>query len=148
MARKRRKRKTTKKATDEKRLERSFETYWIQLGDGTVFTPQHRGIFSHINKRKKAIMTRHTFDFAFVAEKIAVEMQGGIYGRGRHVRPIGYHNDRAKMRKAMKQGWLVLEYTTKDIDEDPASMIEEINSFLAMRRNVQMVLPVGERVGA
>ena len=133
--RKTKKKKNPLKQSEEKQLEDSFHTYWLQLGDDTVIERQvNCGFFKHYNKKGKRINTRHSFDFAFPALKIAIEIQGGIFGRGRHVRPIGYHEDRAKMRKAMALGWLVLEYTTKDVNEDPMSMIQEVNQFLKLRR--------------
>lgn len=81
------------------------------------------------------IRTRHTFDFCVPELKLAIEIQGGIWGRGRHVRPQGYHDDRVKIRKAMLQGWIVLEYTTIDLKENNAeAMILEVVEYLNMLR--------------
>ncbi len=55
------------------------------------------------------------FDFAWPELKIAVELHGisdSSGGGGRHLRPIGFTNDREKMNDAGIQGWIILEITT------------------------------------
>jgi very-short-patch-repair endonuclease len=115
------------KLTEEQDLEEKFYRYWLGSDTGYELTRQHRGIFKHVNKRGKLIMTNHRFDFALPALKLAIEVQGGIFSRGRHVRPQGYHDDRAKMRKAQAQGWVVFEFTTLDIkDNNLHNVVHEI----------------------
>lgn len=53
------------------------------------------------------------FDFAWLKEKIAVEIEGGVWSRGRHVQPAGYEADREKYGTALAQGWRVLSVTTR-----------------------------------
>lgn len=55
------------------------------------------------------------FDYAFPGQKLAVELNGGIYG-GRHVRPQGYQNDREKVNAAILMGWRVLEFTAHHVN--------------------------------
>ena len=130
-----RRKKSNNTISEKEKLEREFRFYWKALGDGTTLTEQHRGILSHINKKGRTIYTGHKFDFAVPELKLAIEIQGGIFGRGRHVRPQGYHNDRKKLRLAMMQGWIILEYTTIDFKpEHISAMIEEVGVFLKMRR--------------
>lgn len=50
-------------------------------------------------------------DMAYPRLKIAVEIHGGIYSQGRHVRGDGFTEDRIKMAEAQLLGWLVLEIT-------------------------------------
>lgn len=71
---------------------------------------------------------RWKFDVAWPELLIAVEIHGGVYdrgpkGRGRHVRPEGFMNDREKMNKAIELGWKVLEYGTAQVNEDMAIQI-------------------------
>ena len=54
---------------------------------------------------------RWRFDFADVRRKIAVEIEGGIWVRGKHVRGKGYENDCRKYNAAALQGWTVLRFT-------------------------------------
>jgi hypothetical protein len=50
------------------------------------------------------------FDFACPAIKLAIEIHGGVFTRGRHVRPAGIIADCEKQRIAVAHGWRVLPY--------------------------------------
>lgn len=65
---------------------------------------------------------RWKFDFAIGENdlKIAVEVEGGLHSRGRHVRPEGFRKDAAKYRRAAILGWLLLRVTSKDITDGSA----------------------------
>jgi len=49
------------------------------------------------------------FDFAWPKQKIALEVNGGIWARGRHVRGRGFLNDMEKINQAQIMGWLVMQ---------------------------------------
>jgi len=57
------------------------------------------------------------FDYALVGERIAIEIEGGVYTEGRHLRPLGYLNDLRKYRAAVLLGWRLLRYAPSDIGE-------------------------------
>lgn len=57
------------------------------------------------------------FDFAWPEEKLAVEIEGGIWIQGRHTRGHGYISDMEKYNLAVVHGWRVLRFTTKQIKE-------------------------------
>lgn len=50
------------------------------------------------------------FDFAWVDKKVAVEISGGIWTRGKHNRGKGMLNDMEKVNAAVTMGWKVLTY--------------------------------------
>ena len=56
------------------------------------------------------------FDYANLENKIAIEYEG-IYGgrKSRHTSLIGYSNDTQKYNLAVLEGWRVLRYTAKTI---------------------------------
>lgn len=58
---------------------------------------------------------RWTFDFAWPAWKLAVEVEGGIWTKGRHTRGKGYERDVEKYNEAALLGWRVLRFTTGQI---------------------------------
>jgi very-short-patch-repair endonuclease len=56
---------------------------------------------------------RWRFDFAWPLYKVAVEVDGGIYSRGRHVRGKGFESDAEKRNAAVLAGWRVLHFTPR-----------------------------------
>ncbi len=56
---------------------------------------------------------RWRFDFALMdgKRKIGVEIEGGVWINGKHVRGKGYENDCRKYNAAALQGWTVLRFT-------------------------------------
>jgi hypothetical protein len=56
------------------------------------------------------------FDLCWPAAMIAVELNGGVHTKGRHVRGIGYEADRDKCNEAQLLGWLVLEVTYRQVE--------------------------------
>jgi len=55
------------------------------------------------------------FDFAWPVHRIAVEIEGGVFSRGRHTRPMGFIKDCEKYNMAALHGWRVLRYTTANL---------------------------------
>ncbi len=55
---------------------------------------------------------RWLFDFALPDHKLAIEVEGGTWVRGRHTRGSGYEKDREKYSEAAVLGWKVIRVTT------------------------------------
>jgi len=78
-----------------------------------------------------AMPRRWRFDFAWPDEMVAAECEGGIYSRGRHVRPRGFIQDLEKYNAAClpdKSGksWCVLRFSQADIASgDALTLIEK-----------------------
>lgn len=51
------------------------------------------------------------FDFAWIELKLALEVEGGLYGKSRHTSITGYTNDCEKYSFAALLGWRVLRCT-------------------------------------
>jgi hypothetical protein len=58
---------------------------------------------------------RWRFDFAWYAQVVAVEVEGGVWTGGRHTRGKGYLNDCEKYNAATELGWRVLRYTPQQL---------------------------------
>ena len=46
---------------------------------------------------------------------MAIEIEGGLHTRGRHVRPKGYEGDLEKYNTATLMGWRVLRFSTGQV---------------------------------
>ena len=55
------------------------------------------------------------FDYAFPAQRIALEVEGGIHTGGRHIRPKGFLGDMEKYNTASVMGWRVLRTTPDEL---------------------------------
>lgn len=65
---------------------------------------------------------RWRFDFAIPSAKVAVEINGAIWTRGRHARGSGLVKEYEKMRAAAILGWRVLPFATDEISQIPAAV--------------------------
>lgn len=70
------------------------------------------------------------FDFVIlpIERKIAVEVEGGTWSGGRHVRGKTYALDLEKYNAASKAGWVVLRYTTDMVKSGAAE--KDLREFL------------------
>lgn len=55
------------------------------------------------------------FDYAIPEHKIALEVEGGVWTRGRHTSPKGFLNDIEKYNAATLMGWRVFRTTPDDL---------------------------------
>ena len=93
----------------------------IQLSNGRDWLPnpvtEHR-----FHKERK-----WRFDFAWPVSKIAVEVEGGTWSKGRHTRGAGFANDCEKYNSATLLGWRVYRFTSDMIDDGRAyAMLERV----------------------
>jgi very-short-patch-repair endonuclease len=63
---------------------------------------------------------RWRFDFAWPEQKVAVELQGGIWTNGRHSRGAGYVEDCRKSNEAQALGWTLFHLTNEHLDSGEA----------------------------
>lgn len=63
---------------------------------------------------------RFRFDFAFPDAMVALEVDGGLYTRGRHQSITGYSNDCEKINLAQIHGWVVLRVVREQIEDGRA----------------------------
>lgn len=71
-------------------------------------------------------------DFAWVKQKVAVEIEGGHYVQGRHNRPVGYQNDMEKYNEAQVIGWVVLRFSYEDLEKRPEYVTDQINRAMSL----------------
>jgi|SRR3990167_1642717 len=73
------------------------------------------------------------FDFAWPKKKIAVEIEGGTWSRGRHNRPGGYAADCEKYNAGVVMGWRIFRYTRDMLNNGKAtaSLMEQIEPLIS-----------------
>ncbi len=59
-------------------------------------------------------------DWAWPEKKLAVEVNGGLFSRGRHSRGVGQEGDYEKIAEAMILGWRVLVVSPRQIENGMA----------------------------
>lgn len=65
------------------------------------------------------------FDYALPLYKIAIEVEGGVWTQGRHVRPVGFLGDMNKYNTATLLGWRVFRTTpSKLLSQDTLTLIK------------------------
>lgn len=75
---------------------------------------------------------RFRFDCAWPVWKVAVDVQGGIWSRGAHVRGKGYRRDCEKLNEAQLAGWVFLWATTDMVRDGRA--LAFVERALQLRR--------------
>lgn len=75
------------------------------------------GIKGWVEEFKFHPTRRFRFDFAFPKQKIAVEVDGSIWVKGRHNFGKGMVADYVKLNQATLLGWRILRYTPDNLTE-------------------------------
>jgi very-short-patch-repair endonuclease len=78
---------------------------------------------------------RFRFDFAWPEERVFVELEGGTWVSGRHVRGAGFASDLEKLNLATSLGWRGLRFTGDMLNENPAGCIDSLIELLEMVRS-------------
>ena len=55
------------------------------------------------------------FDYGWPGEKVALEVDGGVWSGGRHTRGAGFLEDMAKLSEAAALGWRIIRCTPDDL---------------------------------
>ena len=105
-------------------LEIAWDTYKIQCASDLP-DPQPEFRFDEVRMWR--------IDKAYPDKKIAVELQGGTWSGGRHVRGQGVSDDYEKFNAMVMQGWRVLLLTTDMLYSDPFAHFEQLRQLLKDR---------------
>jgi hypothetical protein len=79
---------------------------------------------------------RWRFDYAWVEQMVALEIEGGAFAMGRHTRGVGYVKDMEKYSEAAVRGWLVLRVTPQQFDSGYAAALVA-RALLTKRKAIQ-----------
>ncbi|MCB0041798.1 MAG: hypothetical protein KDE23_19075 [Caldilinea sp.] len=136
-------------AAAESELEAAFDMHWQRLG-GRPLTPEYRFAAALVGGPGRGLRARldaaglhdWRFDRADLGSQVAVELEGGTWTQGRHVRPEGFAGDCAKYNAAALAGWLVIRLTGDMLRDDPAGHLEPVIGAMEVRR-AQMAMVLG-----
>ena len=74
------------------------------------------GIPDPVREHRFHPVRKWRLDFAWLDQKLALEVDGGIYG-GRHTRGAGFKKDQEKRNAAILMGWRVLHTTPAEVKD-------------------------------
>lgn len=87
--------------------------------------PEHR--FHHTRKWR--------IDYAWPDEKVALEVEGGVWTRGRHTRGSGYVKDMEKYNEVALHGFVLVRVVPDDLlTEDTLDLVERAITLQSERR--------------
>jgi len=102
------------------RVSQGEETLAFQLkAEGITFQREYR---FHPTRRWR-------FDFVIPEYRLAIEVDGSVYSRGRHTRGKGWEEDAIKLSEAAILGWYVMRFSTGQVKSGVA--IEQVRRFLS-----------------
>lgn len=76
---------------------------------------------------------RWRVDFAWPDFKVAVEVEGAVWTRGRHTRPLGFFRDCEKYNHLALAGWFLLRFSPQQVIT--MSAINMIGQLIKQRLN-------------
>ena len=99
------------------KVSRLEETLRLQLFSQDPFDSL---LFHYTREWQFDAKRRWRFDFCWPGRMVAVELEGGVYSGGRHVRGRGFENDCEKYNAAALAGWKVGRFTARMVDNGEA----------------------------
>lgn len=78
------------------------------------------GIAGYVTEHRFCPGRKWAFDLAWLPERLAVEVEGGVWTGGRHTRGSGFVKDCEKYNAAALMGWKVLRIHTMTINNGQA----------------------------
>lgn len=93
------------------RLEEEFQLQLATFTNRPIYTRE----WQFMGKQR-----RWRFDFAWPSSMVAVELEGGTWSGGRHVRGSGFEKDCEKYNEAILRGWRVGRFTAKMVKSGAA----------------------------
>ena len=83
------------------------------------------GLTGYVREYQAIPGRKFRFDFAFLRERLLIEINGGTYNGGAHGRGVGINRDYAKGTLAVVHTWRVLSFDTKQVRSGAALEVVE-----------------------
>lgn len=105
-------------------VERAFDYHWTVCKQENHPDPSPQCYFD--------LERDYRFDRAWIDQMVAVEISGGVWNGGGHVRGSGLRRDYEKHNAAVLIGWRVLYCIPNMFEEDPDSFFSVLNHLLEL----------------
>ena len=102
-----------------------FLYYWKLFGVDYTVTPEYQ--FASPRKWR--------FDWAFITQRVAIEVEGGVFVYGAHNRGFHFTSDCEKYNTASAMNWLVFRFTPDMLQDDPQKCILQVLEGLFAHAN-------------
>lgn len=111
-----------------------FGYMWRTFGNGEQPQPEYQFAADEIYTDKAGRKRKRgwAFDWAFVGEKLAIEVDGNAW----HVRGGGSHmrkKDLEKLNEATRRGWRVLRFTPQMLEREPDKCVALVLEVLTQK---------------
>ncbi len=100
------------------------------LADAFLAFMRKHGVKDFVRDHAPVEGRRFKIDLAHLPSKLAVEIHGGTWARGRHSRHAGMAADLEKARLLTLAGWRCIAFTGEDIKKRPLTTLETILEHL------------------
>lgn len=124
--------KVAPKPKEESPLEAGFLRWWL-MEYPDLPAPEREYPLPQPPWLKKRRQVSWRLDFAWPAEKVFVEIEGGMFKGHGHQRGRKYTDNCRKYNVAVMRGWRLLRYTTIDMDERPLQVVVEVAELVTQR---------------
>jgi len=124
--------------TNERLLYEILNDAWPKQWVSEYTGIEAKGIYKSEGKFKdKEYTRRFRFDCANPSQKIAIEIEGGIWlgNKGGHTNGIGYDKNMLKYNLATIEGWKILRYSPDTLKKRPYVIIRDIRMLCGASLN-------------
>ena len=90
------------------------------LEDTLAFQLDALGLTGYVREYQAMKGRKFRFDFAWLEQRLLVEVNGGTYTKGAHSTGVGIARDYEKANLAVLQGWHVLSFDGKSVKDGTA----------------------------
>jgi len=105
------------------------------IGEETLALHLRAAGIHHVREHKFHPARKWRFDFALPESRIAVEVEGGVWSKGRHTRGSGFMADCDKYNTAAAMGWYVFRFPTEQVKSGTAiQVIEDAHKRIGSNR--------------
>ena len=105
---------------EERKQIREEEESMSHLEENLLAQIDMAGLPPPVREFRFAPPRRWRTDFAWPEQRLLLEVEGGVFARGRHVRPVGYENDVEKYNAAVLLGFKLIRVTNRMVEDGQA----------------------------